>query len=211
MPELTFYYTPTTCSLASHIALEESGLAFEANRIRLHDPESVAVWRETNPSGGVPALISDGRLLTENVAILNYVARLAPEAGLLPDDPFDVARATSLTAWFASTVHITGRMARAPFRFTPDETTYEPLKVEGRIRFEANLRKVDALLADRAWLVGDRLSVADAYALVFYAWGVAGEYPMAEMMHYSALARRMAARPGVQRAMVREKTPAFPT
>ncbi|NBW08622.1 MAG: glutathione S-transferase [Caulobacteraceae bacterium] len=211
MPELIFHYTPTTCSLASHIALEESGLPFEASRIRLHDPEAVAVWRETNPSGGVPALVSDGRLLTENVAILNYVARLAPEAGLLPDDLFDQATALSLTAWFASTVHITGRMARAPLRFTADETAWEPLKTEGRIRFEANLRKVDALLAGRDWLVGERLSVADAYALVFYAWGVAGDYPMAEMTHYSALARRMAQRPGVQRAMAREKTPPFPS
>lgn len=211
MPDLTFYYAPTTCSLASHVALEESGLAFEVSRIRLHDTESVAVWRQTNPAGGVPALISNGRLLTENVAILDYVARLDPQAGLLPDDPFDQARATSLTAWFASTVHITGRMARAPFRFTPDESTYEPLKTEGRLRFESNLRKVDALLAGRDWLVGERLSVADAYALVFYAWGVAGDYPMSEMPHYSALARRMAERPGVQRAMGREKTPLFPT
>jgi len=211
MPELTFHYTPTTCSLASHVALEESGLTFEVSRVRLHDPASVAVWRETNPSGSVPALVSDGRLLTENVAILNYVARLAPEAGLLPDDPFDQARALSLTAWFASTVHITGRMARAPLRFTADETAWEPLKTEGRIRFEANLRKVDALLAGRDWLVGERLSVADAYALVFYAWGVAGDYPMAEMTHYSALARSMAERPGVQRAMAREKTPPFPS
>jgi len=211
MPHLTYYYTPTTCSLASHVALEESGLPFEVNRIRLHDPEAVAEWRRTNPAGGVPALVSDGRLLTENVAILDYVARLAPEAGLLPDDPFDQAIALSLTAWFASTVHITGRMARAPFRFTPDETTYEALKLEGRKRFETNLRKVDVMLADRDWLVGDRLSVADAYALVFYAWGLAGDYPMVELNHYSALARRMAERPGVQRAMAREKTPAFPS
>lgn len=211
MPSLTFYYTPTTCSLASHVALEESGLPFDVSRIRLHDPDSVAIWRQTNPAGGVPALVSDGRLLTENVAILDYVARLAPEAGLLPDDTFDQARAVSLTAWFASTVHITGRMARAPFRFTPDERTYEPLKIEGRKRFDANLRKVDAMLDGRDWLVGDRLSVADAYALVFYAWGVAGDYPMADLKNYSALARRMAERPGVQRAMAREKTPSFPS
>ena len=211
MPSLTFYYTPTTCSLASHVALEESGLPFDVSRIRLHDPDSVAIWRHTNPAGGVPALVSDGRLLTENVAILDYIARLAPDAGLLPDDAFDQARAVSLTAWFASTVHITGRMARAPFRFTPDESTYEPLKIEGRKRFEANLRKVDAMLDGRDWLVGDRLSVADAYALVFYAWGVAGDYPMADLKSYKALARRMAERPGVQRAMAREKTPPFPS
>ena len=210
-PKLTFYYTPTTCSLASHVALEESELTFEPSRIRLHDPESVEIWRQTNPTGGVPALMSDGRLLTENMAILSYVAHLAPGAGLLPDDAFDQAQALSLTAWFASTVHITGRMARAPFRFTSDQTAHEPLSFEGRRRFEANLRRVDGLLAGRDWLVGDRLSVADAYALVFYAWGVVGEYPMAEMRHYSALARRMAERPGVQRAMAREKTPPFPS
>lgn len=209
MPQLTFYYTPTTCSLASHVALEESGLPFEVSRVRLHDPDAVAVWRETNPTGGVPALISDGRLLTENVAILDYVARLAPDAGLLPDDPFERARAVSLTAWFASTVHITGRMARAPFRFTPNESTYEPLRLEGRKRFEANLRKVDAMLDGGDWLVGDRLSVADCYALVFYAWGIVSEYPMSEMKSYSRLARRLGERPGVRRAMVREKVSFF--
>jgi glutathione S-transferase len=207
VPHLTFYYTPTTCSLASHVALEESGLPFEVSRVRLHDPDAVAVWRQTNPSGGVPALISDGRLLTENVAILDYVARLAPDAGLLPVDAFERASALSLTAWFASTVHITGRMARAPFRFTPDESTYEPLRTEGRKRFETALRKVDAMLEGRDWLVGDRLSVADCYALVFYAWGIAGEYPMSEMKSYSSLACRLGERPGVQRAMTREKVP----
>ena len=184
---------------------------FEPSRIRLHDPESVEIWRRINPTGVVPALVSDERLLTENVAILDYVARLAPEAGLLPDDGFDQAKVLSLTAWFASTVHITGRMARAPFRFTSDQTTHESLSLEGRRRFEANLRRVDALLVGRDWLVGDRLSVADAYALVFYAWGVVGDYPMTELRHYSALARRMAERPGVQRAMAREKTPPFPS
>jgi glutathione S-transferase len=211
MPKLTYYYTPTTCSLASHVALEESGLPFEASRVRLHDPEAVEIWRRTNPAGGVPALMCDERLLTENVAILHHVAHLAPHAQLLPDDGFDQASALSLTAWFASTVHITGRMARAPFRFTPDQTTHEALSAEGRRRFEANLRKVDGLLTGRDWLVGDRLSVADAYALVFYAWGVAGDYPMAELKHFSALARRLAERPGVQRAMAREKTPPFPS
>lgn len=211
MPPLIFYYAPTSCSLASHIALEESGLTFKASRIRLHDPDSVVAWRRTNPSGSVPALLSDGRLLAENVAILDHVARTAPAAGLLPDDAFDQARVLSLTAWFASTVHITGRMARAPFRFIADETIYPVLQSEGRLRFEANLHKVDALLANRDWLVGDRLSVADAYALVFYAWGVAGGHPVVELKHFTALARRMAERPGVQRAMTREKTPPFPS
>jgi len=210
MPELTFYYTPTTCSLASHIALEESALPFEANRIRLHDPEAVATWRQTNSSGTIPALVSDGRLLTENVAILSYVAELAPEAGLLPDDPFDRARALSLTAWFASTVHITRRMARAPMRMTPDQTTWPSLQAEGRSRFWANLVKIDGFVDGRDWLLGDRLSVADCYATVFYGWAIADEHPVGKLSNFTALFQRMAERPSVQRAMVREKTPPFP-
>jgi glutathione S-transferase len=207
LPELIFYYTPTTCSLASHIALEESGLPFEPRRIRLHDHEAVAVWRQTNPSGSIPALMSDGRLLTENVAILNYVARLVPEAGLLPDDPFDMARTLSLTAWFASTVHITRRMARAPLRMTPDEATWPSLKAEGRSRYWANLLKIDGLLEARDWLVGDRLSIADCYAMVFYSWAIADEHPVGNLSGYSRLFSRMAKREAVQRAMSREKTP----
>jgi glutathione S-transferase len=207
VPELIFYYTPTTCSLASHIALEESGLVFEPRRIRLHDPEAVEVWRQTNPSGSIPALTSDGRLLTENVAILDYVARLAPDAGLLPDDAFDRARALSLTAWFASSVHITRRMARAPIRMTPDQTTWPSLQAEGRTRFWANLVKIDGLLEDRDWLVGDRLSVADCYAMVFYAWAITDEHPVGDLANFTRLFRRMIERPAVQRAIAREKTP----
>jgi len=207
MPELVFYYTPTTCSLASHIALEESGLAFEASRVRLHDPDSVAIWRRTNPSGTIPALTSDGRLLTENVAILDYIARLAPEAGLLPDDPFEQARVLSLTAWFASSVHITRRMARAPVRMTPDQTTWPSLQAEGRSRFWANLVKIDGMIEGRDWLVGDRLSVADCYAMVFYGWAITDEHPVGDLTAFTGLFGRMAQRSGVQRAMAREKTP----
>ena len=210
MPELVFYYTPTTCSLASHIALEESGLAFEPRRIRLHDADAVADWRQTNPSGSIPALTSDGRLLTENVAILDHVARLAPEAGLLPDNMFEAARALSLTAWFASTVHITRRMARAPFRMTPDESVWPSLQAEGCSRFWTNLVKIDGLLAGRDWLVGERLSIADCYAMVFLGWAIADEHPVGDLTNYTGLFRRMAGRESVQRAMAREKTPALP-
>lgn len=208
MTQLIFHYTPTTCSLASHVALEESGLAFTPSRVRLHDPHAVAAYRQTaNPGGGVPALEVDGALLTENVAILHHVAALAPAAGLLPDDAMDRARCLALTAWFGSTVHISGRMARAPFRFTPDEAAHEPLRTAGRLRFWDNLKTVDNRLQGRDWLFGDHRSVADAYAMVFFVWGLAGDYPMEDVPHYAAMVRRLAAREPVQRAMTREKTP----
>ena len=63
--KLHFYFTPSTCALASHIALEESGAAFEAELVKLHKPEDVVVYKQINPRGTVPALTVDGVLLTE--------------------------------------------------------------------------------------------------------------------------------------------------
>ena len=208
--ELIFFYTPTSCSLASHIALEEAGAVFKRHRVRLHTPEGVDDYRRINPGGSVPALSIDGIIIPENVAILTWAARAFPQARLTPDDPVESARVMSLITWFASTVHISRRMARAPYRMTPDETTHASLSREGRSRFLANLQKIDGLLESREWLVGDRMSIADAYALVFYAWGYADEHSVLDLVHYSAHARRLAARPAVQRVMEHEKTVLHP-
>ena len=84
--KLHFYFTPSTCALASHIALEESGAGFEPELVKLHKPEEVEAYRKINPRGTVPALTVDGTLLTENVAITTFVSRSFPQAKLMPED-----------------------------------------------------------------------------------------------------------------------------
>ena len=89
-PQLTLYYSPKACSLASHIALEESGLPYTAAavNIRAQDhrrPE----YLKLNPSGTVPALGIDDQVLTESQAILTYIADLVPERNLLPPGYYD--------------------------------------------------------------------------------------------------------------------------
>ena len=86
---MKLYYAPGACSLASHIALAESGLAFSVEKVNLretpHRTESGADFVAINPKGYVPALVLDGgELLTEGAAILQYVADQAPERGLAP-------------------------------------------------------------------------------------------------------------------------------
>jgi len=83
---MIFHYTPTSCSLASNIALEEAGVAYEASLVKLWKPEDVAAYKGDDPGRTVPALRVGDTLITENTAILQYVARLRPEARLLPDD-----------------------------------------------------------------------------------------------------------------------------
>src|ERR1700681_3749059 len=105
MPPL--YFAPSSSSMAAHIALHEIGVAFEGKPMSfkkndMRSPEYLAL----NPEGKVPTLVIDGRLLTEVAAILFYLARRYPEAGLLPRDDIEAdARALSWMSFAASTLH----------------------------------------------------------------------------------------------------------
>jgi glutathione S-transferase len=201
---LTFYYSPGSCATASHIALEESGATYDARRVTLRDPSDPEDYRKVNPRGTVPALVVDGVLLTENVAILGYVARAFPQARLLPDDPLDQAACMSLAGWFSSSVHISYRRAFRPNMFTSDEAAQASVSREGREAFRENVIKLDELYRDRTWAIGDRFSVADCYALIFYGWGLNIDMPMSEFAAYAAFKERMTARPAVRRILERE-------
>ena len=205
--KLEFYYTTTTCSLASHIGLEETGAPFDAHFVKLYREAEVAAYRMVVPSGKVPALRVDGKVLTENLAILAYLGRVFPESGLIPADPFAAASCLSMMSWFASSVHLDRRQARVPSRFTADEATHEALALAGNARFLADVGQIDLMLSDREWLIGDRFTAADGYALVFWAWAVADGQPVDTLPNYAAHAARVMARPAVQRALARERHP----
>lgn len=204
---LDFHYATTTCALASHIGLEETGAPYDAHFVKLHREAERAEYRRIVPTGKVPALIVDGTVLTENVAILTYLAQAFPESGLLPEQPLAAARCLSIMSWFSSTVHLDRRQARVPSRFATDETTHAALAADGSARFLADLRQLDAMLEGRTWLVGDRFSVTDGYALVFWAWAVADAQPVATLPNVSAHAARVMARPAVRRVLERERHP----
>ncbi|MDB5672885.1 MAG: glutathione S-transferase [Alphaproteobacteria bacterium] len=205
--KLEFYYTTTTCSLASHIGLEETGAPFDAHFVKLYREAEVAAYREVVPSGKVPALRVEGEVLTENLAILAYLGRMFPESGLIPADPFAAASCLSMMSWFASSVHLDRRQARVPSRFTADEATHEALALAGNARFLADVRQIDLMLSDREWLIGDHFTAVDGYALVFWAWAVADGQPVDTLPNYAAHAARVMARPAVQRALARERHP----
>jgi glutathione S-transferase len=205
--KLEFYYTTTTCSLASHIGLEEAAAPFEAHFVKLYREADHAEYRKIVPSGKVPALVVGGVVLTENVAILGFLAREFPGSGLLPDDRLAAAQAISLMSWFASTVHLDRRQSRVPSRFSADQATHESLAADGSARFLADLRQIDSMLSDREWLIGDEFTAADGYALVFWTWAVADGQPVDTLHNYAAHAARVMARPAVQRALARERHP----
>ena len=203
--KLTLYYSPGACSLASHIALEESGLAYEAVRVNTAAGEQrLPAYLAVNPRGRVPTLVVDGESLVENLAILAFVAGGHPEAGTWPATTRDQARALSWMAWLADTVHPAFAHFYRPERYVPEGGPVEAVKAKGRESYGACLAEIDSLLAGKRWAVGGRYSVVDAYLLVFYRWGNRNGFAVKDLANYSALVQRVLARPAVKRVMADE-------
>lgn len=200
---LTLYFAPGACSLAPHIVLEESGEKYEKRQVDLAKGEQrTEPFLKLNPQGRVPALLLDnGEPLTENTAILPFLAK---RFGTWPSDPLGEARALSVIGFFAAAVHPAHAHIGRPERYAADPAAYPTIREAGMKAFHGYLKQIDAMLAGREWL-GDRYSVLDPYALVFYAWGYRRELPMQELANYTAHKDRMLARPAVRSVVTEEK------
>lgn len=204
---IELYYFYPACSLASHLALEESGLPYMPVRVDLKDPAKAAEYKKINPRGTVPLLIHNGVQLLETVAILDYVDRLAPGAKLMPADPMARAQCMSFLAWGTSTAHINFRMSFRPERFGAPAEMHDAMKALGRTNFWASLQTLNERLAKQDWIMGKDFSAADCYALRFYDWGRIAKYPVEELAAFTAHKDRMIARPAVRRVLEREACP----
>ena len=130
---LILYYWPGASSIVPHIVLEEIGTPYHRELVNLAQGEHKSdAYLKINPHGKVPALAVDNTVLTENVAILTYLARHLPDAHLLPDGTIEQARCLSMMAWFASTVHTTFAHNIRPERFATDSAAHSNLKDTAR-------------------------------------------------------------------------------
>ena len=203
----TLYYSPGACSLAAHIVLEEIGEPYEAVSINLRSgdnkkPEFLAV----NPRGKVPAMKVDGGVLTENVAILSYLADSHPAAKLFPapGDGLERAKAMSLLAFCSTTIH----PAFLPFfgaaRMVEGEAAQAQLIAFGKKNVERWFEEVNELVKGKAYALGDSLSVIDPYLVVFWRWATSMKVDFARFDGYRALAERVQARPAAKRVLAAE-------
>jgi glutathione S-transferase len=204
---LTLYFCPGACSTASHIGLEEAGAPYTENPIMLPKGEQkTEAYLKINPRGKVPALSVDGKILTENTAILTYIAKQFPAKNLMPKDPLEEARCISTMAWFSNIVHPSYTHYMRPERFAADAAAQPTVKETGKKTFWTNLQEIDSLLAGKDWIMGKEFSVADGYALVFYGWGLRAELPMKELANYTAFKDRMLKRPAVMKVLTSEES-----
>lgn len=204
---LTLYYSPGACSMASHIGAEESGVSYEPKQILIAKGEQKTPdYLKINPRGKVPALkLDDGAVLTENTAILSYLAKRSPEKGLLPKDPAAEARCVSMMAWLSNTVHPAFTHIFRPGNFSEDAAAQDSIKAMGKKTFWEKLQEIDGLVAGKEWMQGTQFTTCDPYALVFYGWGARIELPVKELKNYTVWKDRMLKRPAVHKILEREQ------
>ena len=181
---LTLYFSPGSSAMATHIALHEIGVAFEAKPLSFtkreqHAPDYLAI----NPEGKVPTLLIDGRPLTEVAATLYYLAKHYPEAKLWPEGGIEAeAQAISWMSFIAATIH--------------------PARRVGLERWKEVFKIADPRLGAHEWTVGSRYSIADIHLFRLY-WRfktttspAPGEYPSLDA-HFA----RIVTRPAVKKTI----------
>ena len=205
MTELILYQSPGACSRVTMTAFEEIGLAYEDRTLNLAaGDQTSAGYLAVNPKGKVPALLVDGELLTENAAILLFLHRRYPDAGLLPgsEGSIEAARGASDVIWCASTLHPEVRQVRAPFKWTQGDPS--GVKADGLLKFAKECEVIAARVGDGGWWYGDRWSIVDTYTYWAYSTARIGGFPLENYPRLLAHAERVRARPSFQRALARE-------
>jgi glutathione S-transferase len=199
------YYAPGACSMASHICLEELGLAYETQRLNLaNGDQRKPEYQAMNPRGRVPTAVVDGKVLTENVGIMSYFGGGYGQGKVWPKDTWHQATLVSTMAWLSNTVHTTYAHLFRPERFAGDAAGQEAVKAKARESYGAYLKEIDGLLAGRKWAVGNHYTVADGYLLVFYRWGNRQGFPVKSLANYTRLANEVMGRPAVAKVMADE-------
>jgi glutathione S-transferase len=207
MPSLTLYCFPGACSRATMIALEEAGATYATRVVNLREgAQKSSDYLALNPKGKVPTLVVDGTPLTENVALLGYLADTSPHARILPPttDPLARAQALSAVGWLSSSVlPLFSRMMR-PQAFCDAPGAAERVAEMAKEEARQQLAIAEKHMRDREWWI-HTWSVADAY--LFYIETTIERFgiPVAGYPSLAAHAERMKARPAVQRTLAWEE------
>ncbi len=195
---MKLYYLKGACSLASYISLCETGVKFEATAIdrgtkRTGDGED---FNQVNTKGYAPALrLDNGQVLTENVAVLQYIGDLNPESKLVP--PAGTLERSRLVEWLAflnSEIHKNVSPLFAP-------TNPEEVKSFARANLTRRLDWLEGQMGSRSYLMGELFTVAYAYLFVILGWFGAVNLDLGKWPKLQALHQRVGTRPSVDQAL----------
>ncbi|WP_282247317.1 glutathione S-transferase N-terminal domain-containing protein [Stenotrophomonas sp. PS02300] len=200
---MKLYSKPGACSTADHIALQWTGQPFEVELLD-KDTLKAPAYLAINPAGSVPTIVDGSFMLTQNAAIMGYIADSYPQAGLGGDgSPQQRAEANRWLAFVNSDVHPAFSPLFAPAKFIADDSQYDAIRDAARKRLRGLFETANRQLADKPWLAGFR-SYADAYFYITLRWAAGAKVDLAGLDNLAAFKTRMEADTGVQAALKAE-------
>ncbi len=200
---MKLYTSPGACSLADHIALQWTGVAFEAqvvSREQRRQPDFLAI----NPAGAVPVLQNGDWVLTQNSAILNYIADRFPDAKLGGDgSPESRAEVNRWLAFVNSDLHPAFKPIFGSTSYLGEQAFIEKSQDNARKQLRGMFERIDAQLDGKDWLTGSR-SIVDPYLFVVTQWAKKTGVDLSGLDNLARFDAHMAADPGVQAAQKAE-------
>ena len=203
---LKLYYSPGSCALASHIALEEAGAAYTTERIdfksnQQNSPEYLAV----NPKGRVPALVTDRGILTETPAALAFIAQSFPQAKLAPlDDPFAFAQAQAFNSYLCSTVHVAHAHRGRGYRWASEEASFADMKRKVPDSVGASFALIERDMLRGPWVMGETYTICDPYLFTVAQWLEGDGVDLSTLPRVMDHRRRVSERAAVRKVIAEE-------
>jgi glutathione S-transferase len=203
---MKFYFSPHSCALASHIALEEAGASYEAVRLDFAANEQRgADYLAVNPKGRVPSLVTARGVLTETPAILFYIAQMYPAAGLAPfDDAWALAELQAFNSYLCSTVHVAHAHRMRGYRWADDPAAIEAMKKKVPQSVGECFDLIERAMFKGPFVFGDAYTISDPYLFTIAQWWEADGLEPSRFPRLAAYRARMRERPAVKRAIAME-------
>jgi glutathione S-transferase len=201
----TLFYSPGSCSLIVHSLLEELGVPFELKRVDFSAKEHHGeAYRRVNPKMKVPALVTPEGVLTECVALIEYLCdRHAPGTLLAAPGTWERAKTLEQVATLATEVHPLFNRFFHEDDFSDDAAARAAVKARGTEKLKAWFEAEDAAM-DREYWSGPKLTAADLYFMVVTRWGRWLDPPATRMKNLEPFYSRMSSRPAIARAFASE-------
>ena len=200
---LKLFYSANSCAVASRIALEEAGaqyelvnLDFSTNQQRSPD------YLNINPKGRVPALATERGVITENPAILAFIAQSYPKARLAPvEDAFAFGQVQAFNNYLASTVHVAHAHGRRATRWADDPAAIEEMRRKVPETMTACFELIEQKMLAGPWVMGESYTICDPYLFTISSWLESDGVDVTHFPKVLEHRNRMAERPAVQRAL----------
>ena len=203
---IKLYYAADSCSLASHIALQDAAADYSTVRISFatgeqRKPEYLAI----TPKGRAPALVTDKGVLTETPAILAFIAQSFPQARLAPlDDAFLFAQVQAFNSYLCSTLHVAHAHRMRGYRWADDPAAIAAMQRKVPESVAACYQLIEENTLREPWVMGETYTICDPYLFTMAQWLEQDGVDPARFPKVMAHRRRMSERPQVQKAIAEE-------